>query len=109
MLEEAIKAAELKTSAEIVLHLDNFCWGNPLTTAKRRFASLGMYKTAERNGVLIYIATLSRKIAVLGDEGIFQKLGPVYWNEKVENLIKEFKANHKAEALTALILDLGNH
>lgn len=108
MLEEAIKAAELKTSAEIVIHLDNFCWGNPLATAKRRFAGLGLHKTAARNGVLIYIATINRKIAVLGDEGIYQKLGSAYWEEKVQNLISEFKANHQAEALAALVLDLGS-
>lgn len=108
MLEEAIRSAERSTSAEIVLHLDNFCFGNALQQAKKRFALLGMHKTTDRNGVLIYLATFNRKIALFGDEGIHQKLGSNYWEEKVESLIREFKAERKAEALKNLILDLGS-
>lgn len=108
LLEEAIVSAEKMTSAEIVLHLDNICLGKALLQAKKRFALLGMHKTAERNGVLIYLATMNRKIALYGDEGIHQMLGKGYWEEKVDALIREFKAERKAEALKTLILDLGS-
>ncbi|MCU0360728.1 MAG: TPM domain-containing protein [Bacteroidia bacterium] len=108
LVEEAIRTAETKTSAEIVVHLDNLCFGNPIRSAEKVFVRLGMHKTAERNGVLIYIAALNKKIAVLGDEGIYSKLEPDYWKKMVEQLIAEFKANHKAEALSASIMDIGN-
>jgi len=107
LIEEAIKTAELMTSAEIVVHLDNLCLGNPVQAAKRTFKRLGMHKTGERNGVLIYIATLNKKMAVIGDEGIYSKLESSYWHNIVQQLISEFKANHKAEALSASILDVG--
>lgn len=107
LIEEAIRTAETKTSAEIVVHLDNLCFTNPIKAAEKVFVQLGMHKTAERNGVLIYIATLNKKIAVVGDAGINSKLEPDYWKNVVGQLIKEFRANHKAEALSASILDLG--
>ena len=107
MIVEAIKTAELKTSGEIRVHIDNFCFGNALKTADKLLTRLGMRTTKERNGVLIYIAVKSRKLAIAGDEGIHQKLGADYWNTIVDQLIREFKNNRKAEALAACILDCG--
>ena len=106
-LIEAIAKAEKHTSGEIRLHLENFCLGNEVKAAQKIFRKLGMQKTAERNGVLIYIATLSRKVAIIGDEGIHQKLGSEYWQRLVETLIRQFKANKKAEALADCIIDCG--
>ena len=103
----AIEAAEDRTSGEIRLHLENYCPGNEVHVASRIFTSLGMHKTAERNGVLIYIATVSRKIAIIGDKGIHEKLGTGYWEKMVEGMIQEFKAQHHADGLIACIKDLG--
>src|SRR5437762_266415 len=93
----AITNAEKRTSGEIRVHLENFCPGNEVKAAIRVFTALGMHKTAERNGVLIYIATVSRKIAIVGDKGIHEKLGTTYWEKLVENLIQRFKARHQGE------------
>lgn len=103
----AIEEAEDRTSGEIRLHLENFCPGNEVHVASRIFTTLGMHKTAERNGVLIYIATVSHKIAIVGDKGIYEKLGSTYWESMVNELISEFKAHHHADALVACIKDLG--
>ena len=103
----AITQAELHTSGEIRLHLENFCFGNEVKTAQKVFGKLGMRKTAERNGVLIYIATLSRKVAIIGDEGIHQKLGTAYWEKLVADLIQQFKSDKKAPALAGAIIECG--
>jgi uncharacterized membrane protein len=103
---EAISAAEKRTSGEIRVHLENFCPGNEVKAAIKVFTGLGMHRTAERNGVLIYIATMSRKIAIVGDQGIHDKLGLQYWEKLVEHLIQQFKARHQAEALIACIGEL---
>jgi uncharacterized membrane protein len=108
VLIDAIAKAELHTSGEIRLHLENFCFGNEVKTAQRVFTRLKMHQTKERNGVLIYIATLSRKVAIIGDEGIHKKLGTEYWNALVEKLIQQFKVDKKAEALAACIGDCGD-
>lgn len=106
-LVEAISKAELTTSGEIRIHLENVCFGNELKRAQRVFRALNMHKTQDRNGVLIYIATLSKKIAIVGDEGIHQKLGNEFWQKVVTQLMQKFKENQKAEALGDCILECG--
>ncbi|MGZ3885690.1 MAG: TPM domain-containing protein [Bacteroidia bacterium] len=108
LLVDAISKAEMHTSGEIRLHLENFCWGDGLKRAAKVFGTLKMHETAERNGVLIYIATMSRKVAVVGDEGIHQKLGAEFWDKLVKNLISKFKANQKAPGLADCIIECGN-
>jgi uncharacterized membrane protein len=107
LLVDAITKAELRTSGEIRLHLENFCFGNEVKKAQKVFTKLKMHQTRERNGVLIYIATFSRKIAIIGDEGIHQKLGEQFWQALVEKLIHQFQADKKAGALVECILECG--
>lgn len=107
LLIDAIAKAERKTSGEIRVHIENFSLGSELKSAEKIFKKLKMYETKERNGVLIYIATLSRKIAVVGDQGIHQKLGDAFWEKLVADLIRQFKADKKAEALAACIVECG--
>jgi len=107
MLIDAISQAELKTSGEIRLHVENFSFRSEIKNAEKVFLKLKMHETKERNGVLIYIAALSRKIAVVGDEGIHQKLGNEFWKTVVDNLISQFKEHKKAEALAACIVECG--
>ncbi len=114
LLIKAISDAEEKTSGEIRLHLENVCFGSEVKSAQKVFRKLKMHQTNERNGVLIYIATLSHKIAVIGDEGIHQKLGQEFWEKIVQDLITKFKANkpaspvgRKAEALAECIVECG--
>ena len=40
-----------------------------------------MHRTAERNGVLIYLATEDHKFTILGDRGIDQAVPDGFWNE----------------------------
>jgi uncharacterized membrane protein len=106
-LIDAIAKAELNTSGEIRLHLESFCLGNEVKAAQKVFTALHMHQTKERNGVLIYIATVSHKIAIIGDEGIHNKLGSEFWERLVQKLIAQFRANKKAEALAECILECG--
>ncbi|MDI1355166.1 MAG: TPM domain-containing protein [bacterium] len=107
LLIKAIGEAEMNTSGEIRLHLENFCSGNEVKAAWKIFVRLDMHRTKERNGILIYIATMSRKIAVIGDEGIHQKLGDKFWEKLVLDLISHFKSDKRAEALAESIIECG--
>ncbi len=107
MLIKAIEAAEKNTSGEIRIHLANYCFGSEIKAAQKVFKRLKMHETSERNGVLIYIATRSRKIAIVGDEGIHQKLGNEFWQSVINSVIKQFKANSKADALVNCINECG--
>ena len=50
-----------------------------IAAAQAQFAALGMDKTAERNGVLIYVAPRVRKFAIIGDAGVHTRCGDEFW------------------------------
>ena len=66
----AIKSAELDTSGEIRVHVEEKCKGDVKDQAAYLFKKLEMHKTEQRNGVLFYLAIKNRKFAILGDIGI---------------------------------------
>jgi len=107
LVVEAIRNAEIVTSGEIRVHIESWCLGNPIKRAEAVFLKLGLQQTRERNGILIYIATRSHKLAVVGDQGIHQKVGDAYWQKLVNTIIEKFKADKKAEALAEAIIECG--
>jgi uncharacterized membrane protein len=78
----AIHEAELRTSGEIRIHLDNHCKAEtPELRAVQVFEQLGMHRTEHRNGVLFYIAVKDKRFAVIGDAGIHAVVGDDFWSE----------------------------
>ncbi|MEZ4903435.1 MAG: TPM domain-containing protein [Spirosomataceae bacterium] len=79
---EAIRTAEMATSGEVRVHIEAFCpETDVLERAKEVFAELGMHRTDLKNGVLFYLAINDRKFAVLGDQGINERVPDGFWNE----------------------------
>ncbi|MBI5009345.1 MAG: TPM domain-containing protein [Bacteroidia bacterium] len=66
----AVKEAEKSTSGEIRVHIETNCSEDVLDRAAWIFNKLKMHNTADRNGVLFYLAVTDRKFAVIGDGGI---------------------------------------
>jgi len=66
-----------------------------------------MHETLERNGVLFYLATGSRRFAVLGDEELHKKVGEEFWRQAADLMNGEFKAGRFVEGLTAAIALVG--
>ena len=62
-ITQAIMNAELDTSGEIRVHIENTCSGDVLDRAAFVFKQIGMNKTQLRNGVLIYLAVKNRRFA----------------------------------------------
>jgi uncharacterized membrane protein len=87
----AIKQAELNTSGEIRVHVENKCKINVLDRAADVFAMLKMHKTAQRNGVLFYLATGDKQFAILGDAGINAKVPNNFWESIKEEMQQHFK------------------
>jgi len=104
----AIVEAELNTSGEIRVHIEPTC-KDPLIRAALVFKRLKMHKTALRNGVLIYIATKSRKIAIIGDKGINEKVPEDYWDDIIAELQIAFKNGNAAEGVCKAISSVGNN
>ncbi len=87
---EAIRHAELATSGEIRLHIEPGTSLNPVERAKQVFEQLGMGNTELKNGVLFYLAIEDRKLAIIGDSGIHQKVGDNFWQEEKELMVNHF-------------------
>jgi uncharacterized membrane protein len=104
----SVKEAELETSGEIRVHIETSLKGDVLDRAAWLFKKLGMDKTAERNGVLFYLAVDDRKFAILGDGGLNSKVPAGFWNEISEHLKKNFKEGKFTEGLSEGIIMAGN-
>ncbi|SDB84666.1 TPM domain-containing protein [Williamwhitmania taraxaci] len=104
---EAIAQAEMSTSGEIRVHLEKKCNLEVLDRASQVFAKLNMHKTAERNGVLFYLAVENRKFAILGDAGINAKTGSDFWNEIKADVVQDFSSGNIADGLVNGILKAG--
>ncbi|MEI6311392.1 MAG: TPM domain-containing protein [Bacteroidota bacterium] len=112
-LVDAIKRVEETTIAEIKIHIDNLCKDDVLVKAASVFASLGMDKTTTKTGVLIYVACQDRKMAILADSNIHQKVKANYWDDLVAQCINYMKQEKYFEGLNhvlhSLEKDLSSH
>ena len=106
-IQESIRLAELKTSGEIRVHIDNKCDSDPLEKAVSVFNKLKMYETHERNGVLIYISFSDRKLAIIGDEGINNAVPTDFWESTKNELIFRFKRNEFAQGIIDAVTEAG--
>ncbi len=96
---EAIKQAELNTSGEIKVHIENRCKGDVEQRSLFVFKHLKLDETKLRNGMLIYLAIKDRKFAILGDEGINKVVGDGFWNDVKDLMLGYFKEGKFAKGL----------
>ncbi len=96
---EAIKQAELNTSGEIKVHIENRCKGDVEERSLIVFDKLKLNETKLRNGVLIYIAVKDHKFAILGDEGINKVVEEGFWNDVKDLMAAAFKEGRFADGL----------
>ena len=106
-ITDAIAQAELNTSGEIRLHVEGKCKIDVLDRAAYIFEKLEMDQTAQRNGVLFYLAVYDRKFAIIGDSGINQLVAADFWNETKETMLSLFKEGKFADGLSRGILMAG--
>lgn len=58
--------------------------------AEKVFAKLGMTKTRERNGVLIYFSLADHAFAIYGDKGIHERASQSFWSNSVAIMQERF-------------------
>nr|GFB58423.1 hypothetical protein [Tanacetum cinerariifolium] len=99
-LVAAIQQAELRTSGEVRLHIEEKCpTPEPLDRAAQVFAELKMHQTKLRNGVLFYLAWQSRQFAVVGDAGINSTVPDDFWESVKETVVGHFRQEQYALGL----------
>jgi uncharacterized membrane protein len=103
----AIMNAELDTSGEIRVHIESTLTGDVLDRTAFLFSKLGMDKTAQRNGVLIYLALKNRRFAIIGDAGINQVVPADFWNDIKSVMISFFREGNFTDGLIEAITRAG--
>ncbi len=108
LVVSAIQSAERRTSGEIRVYIESKCrFVNPLDRAIELFSQLNMQNTAQRNAVLVYVAMKDRQLAVFGDEGIHQKVGDVFWNQAVKEMLLHFNSKNYAQGISGIVTQIG--
>lgn len=96
---QVIQEFECLTSGELRVHVESGNGTDPLSRAKEVYQSLGMTKTALRNGVLIYLAVKDRKFAIIGDQGIDQVVPEGFWDDTQEKMAALFQEGRFVEGV----------
>ncbi|WP_214073881.1 TPM domain-containing protein [Mucilaginibacter sp. dw_454] len=98
-IREAIADAEKHTSGELRVCIEKTCSEEVLERAAKYFFQLDMQKTKLRNGVLIYVAVVDRKFAIIGDAGINQVVDTHFWDSTKEDMLEHFKTGDIVEGI----------
>ena len=109
LIVDAVKEAEQQTSGEIRVYVESRCrFVDPLDRAAEVFTLLHMGKTAGHNAVLLYFAVKDRQMAIFGDQGIHEKVGEVFWQKQVSQILSRFQREHFAAAIAGVIKEIGD-
>ncbi len=92
-IARAIQQAEKNTSGEVRLYIEGKIKKKTsvFNRAVEVFHQLGMQKTTLRTGVLVYVALDDREFAIIGDQGIHEKVRQDFWDKERDEMIAYFK------------------
>lgn len=105
---EAIRLAELRSRGEIRIHVSGKAVANVMQEATSAFERLGMTRTAERNGILVFVAPASHNFAVLGDSGITSIVGTAPLDEMAAAMAAAFREGRFTDGLVAVVEKAGD-
>ena len=74
--------------------------------AERVFFERGLYKTKKNTGVLFFLSLLERKVWVLADKGIYEKMNQETLNRFANEVSRGIKENQACEALSKAIQEI---
>jgi putative membrane protein len=67
-----------------------------------------LYRTRDQNGILLFVSVFERRVWILGDAGINERIEPGQWQEIVDNLTKGIRDGRQCEALCQAITCVGD-
>jgi uncharacterized membrane protein len=105
---DAIAGAERMTSGEIRVHLQPRAYADLRHVAERTFERLGMTKTKERNGVLLFIACEEQRFVILGDSGIDARVPAGFWDDIAAKLRDRFQRGELTDGIVEAIRSAGH-
>lgn len=73
------------------------------TATLAQFMALGLHRTRDRTGVLIYASLAERRAEVFADDGIYAKAPPEVWGEVVDRLVAGLRRGAPADGFVDAI------
>ncbi|HEU0094217.1 MAG TPA: TPM domain-containing protein, partial [Vicinamibacteria bacterium] len=104
---KAIQDAEARSRGEVRVHVSKQAVEDAQKAAARQFEALGMTRTAERNGVLLFVAPVSQTFAIIGDEGIHARCGPDFWKDVAAAMETDFRAGRYTDGIVKGVARVG--
>lgn len=107
-VKAAITAAELGHRGEIQVLLEGrFPGDGPLSRARELFLELGLDKTRDGTGVLLYVAVDDRRSAVWAGPGLYAAAAPDFWLEVTQIVADGFAKGDVAGGLERALATIG--
>ena len=105
----AVRRAEALTTAEVRVHMERAvpAGRETLGRAQEVFRRLRMHQTRQRNAVLVYLALEDRKLAIVGDAGIHERVGTAYWEGVRDLMVRHLRAAAPRDAVVDAVEALG--
>ena len=75
--------------------------------AERAFFEKGLYKTKKNTGVLFFLSLLERKVWVLADKGIYEKMDEKTLNRYAHEVSRGIREGQACEVLSKAIQEIG--
>ncbi len=75
--------------------------------AVQNFYKLGMDKTKDKTGVLIYLLLSDKKFQIIGDEGINKKVSKEFWDVLAMRMAEYFRENKFVEGISNTVREVG--
>ena len=75
--------------------------------AERGFFEKGLYKTKKNTGVLFFLSLLERKVWILADKGIYEKMDQETLNRFALEVSRGIKEGRACEALSQAVQEIG--
>ncbi len=111
-IAETVKAVERETIGEVRvnIHRTRSFKDRALSLydlAVKSFYELGMEKTKDKSGVLIFLLLSERKFQIIGDEGINKKVTKEFWDSLAAKTSDYFRQNKFAEGICYAVNEVG--
>lgn len=105
---EARHAGEIRFAVEGALDVPELLRDEPpRARALEVFGALGVWDTADNNGVLIYVLLADRDVEILADRGIAARVPPADWERLCREMETHFRAGRFAEGSIAGVRGVG--
>ncbi len=75
--------------------------------ALREFHHLGMNKTKDKTGVLLFLCVADRAFHIVGDEGIHKKVPDKFWESLADTMSGHFKDGKFCHGICMMVQEIG--